>query len=60
MIFDIILCIQNVKGNIVQIFKVQEGATVNFGGHFSGQVDKNINKSDDKNKVSFKKYFLII
>ena len=42
------------KGNnIVQIIKVQEGASVHFGGQFSGQVDKNINKSDDENKVSF-------
>ena len=42
----------------MQIFKFQEGTSVHFGGQFSGEVDKNINKKDDENKVSFKIYVL--
>ena len=49
---------QKVKGNIVQNFiRVQEGATVNFGGQNSSEIARSSSRSEEtfetENEVSF-------
>ena len=56
---------QKVKGNIVQNFiKVQEGATVNFGGQNPSEVARSLSKSEEAfetgNEVSFIKLLLFL
>ena len=45
-----------IKGNVVQQFiKVNEGATVNVGGQFSGELVRKSKKNKIENDVSFHK-----